>query len=137
MKRVKKWCVVCTILVLLAILLFIRFAQVESVDGALFPGRDTALNWAGGRYELYRPMGNSPYYSLFRWQSMEGESIPTCLSDFVIRFYVSDDYAYIEATEGFMVIDHATHAFPFFVKFSDLPEQHQAVFNKDSLFQKN
>ena len=134
-KRMQTWYIVSVILVLLVIPVFTELARVEtSIDGALFPGRDTYLNWAGGRYEILETE-NSKYYSLYRWQSIEGVSVPTCLSDHVIRFHVSDNYSYFEALEGFMVIDHSTHAFPFFAEFSDLALQYQSVFNQSSLFQ--
>lgn len=135
MRRKQKWCVAGVILILFVIAILTKFTHVErSIDDPIFPGRDTYYNWAGGRYEILRP-NDTEYYSLYRWQSREGESVPTCLSDYVIRFYVTDEYSYIEAVEGFMVIDHSTHAFPSFSDFSDLELRHQSVFLDSSMFQ--
>ena len=65
MKRMQISCIASVILVLLVILVITELSLMEpSIDGALFPGRDTYLDWAGGRYELLE-FENS-YYSLYR-----------------------------------------------------------------------
>ena len=129
MKRIR-WMILSLFLISL-IALWIEH-EVNHLPGALWSGRDTVVGWSAGRYEILR--GTSSY-SLVRWQDRDGQLMPTTLTNSVLRYYLASSHAYIEANEGFMIINLSTHEYPSFSTYNELSVQNRMVFDTLELFQ--
>lgn len=128
MKRIR-W-MILSILFIIIITLWID-NEINSLPGALWPGRDTVVGWSAGRYQILRGPSS---YSLVRWQDREGQLMPTTLTNSVLRYYLTSSHAYIEANEGFMIINLTTHEYPSFSSYSELTVQERTIFDTQELF---